>query len=243
MARRKNATFTLDKAHYNTANQSDSANRLLLEGFYYGLDAKFPGNTPVPIPPQSNIHPTHPLTTQAFICADYVARVIAPMALSAAGLSTVAAKLKKLRKVTDAQTCETAENALIDAEKRCDDAQQARMLESPEMPPMDPARMSLDADAFAAYMVKWEKTVSEAFAKHTAEADAYHALLRVVSDVLVYAGRTCYDAQRAAHAKKPKDMRECAYGAGLQAGQAVANAAELDNAATWEAVNEMLQAL
>ncbi len=240
---RKNATFTLDKAHYNTANQSNPANELLLEGFYYGLNADFPGNTPVPIPPQSNVHPMHPLTTQAFICVDYAARVIAPIALAAAGLSTVAAKLKKLRKVTDAQTCETAENALIDAKNRCDDAHQAKMLESPEMPPMDPARLSLDADAFAAYMLKWQETVREVYAKHNAETAAYAGLLRVARAFLDEAIRTCNDAQRATQAKKPKDMREYAYGAGLNAASAVAEAAKLDPDATWAAVNEMLQAL
>ena len=81
MARRKNADFTLDQTY--GAGHGD---RSLIQAFYEYLDLRYFGDTPVPIPPASNVRPTHPAQTQALICADYIVRKFAPIALRAAGV-------------------------------------------------------------------------------------------------------------------------------------------------------------
>jgi len=106
MARRKNADFTGSALH----GGGDGA-RELVNAFYYHINRKIPGSTPVPIPPPDSVHPKHDKDSQLFIFIDYAARKIAPIALDAAGLRPEAAKLRKLSKIVDRKTAQAAARA------------------------------------------------------------------------------------------------------------------------------------
>ena len=106
MARRKNASFTGSPLHTGVT---------LVDAFYKNIKKEIPGKTPVPIPPPASVHPKHDAQTQAFIFADYAVRKFAPIALDAAGYKAEAAKLRKLRKIVDADTVLPARQAAADA--------------------------------------------------------------------------------------------------------------------------------
>ena len=179
MARRKNATFTLDKTY--GAGHGD---RTLLKAFYRKLNEHFPGATPVPIPPESQIHPQHDAKKQALIVADYAVRKIAPIALFAAGSVGRTRFGRELAKLTPL------------TEKRVDTILGVISKDSA-------STMYEDEDGYV----------------NSAVEHAYNAVRSSAggpfSPVVV----------------------------GGEAAAAAANAAELDNAATWAAVNEMLAAL
>ena len=73
MARRKNATFTIDQTY-----GSGHGDRKLVRIFYNELDKLYPDDTPIPIPPEWNVRPARDLVTQARIFADYAVTPFAP---------------------------------------------------------------------------------------------------------------------------------------------------------------------
>ena len=191
MARRKNATFTFDLTY-----GSGHGDRSLVQAFYRKLNELYPGATPIPIPPESQIHPKHDAETQTYIFADFAVRKIVPIGFRALGLTTHAAKLEKLDQIISresAATASTAASATDDTLRR------------------DPA-----SSAEAAYLAR---ATARAVARADAACDADHtAAWRAAGlDARAYA------------------VYEVAYVANV--------AAKLDHGATWEAVNEMLQAL
>jgi hypothetical protein len=103
MARRKNASFTGSPL---SGHGSDT--RELVEAFYRVINYKIPGSTPVPIPPPASVHPKHGEEKQAYIFADYAVRKFFPIALDAADLKAEASKLRKLKKIVNQATAETA---------------------------------------------------------------------------------------------------------------------------------------
>jgi hypothetical protein len=106
MARRKNASFT-----GSVRSPSDTTRGDPLATFYRLIDIRIPGRTPVPIPPNYDVHPRHDAETQAFIFADYAVRKFAPIFLDARGGeddSTSAAKLRKLPKIVNRDTAKAA---------------------------------------------------------------------------------------------------------------------------------------
>jgi hypothetical protein len=100
-ARRKNASFT-------GSPLAGRGTRELVEAFYRVINYKIPGSTPVPIPPPASVHPKHGEEKQAYIFADYAFRKFFPIALDAAGLKAEASKLRKLKKIVNQATTETA---------------------------------------------------------------------------------------------------------------------------------------
>ncbi len=107
MARgRKNASFTLDQTY-----GSGHGDRSLIQRFYATLNKLYPGDTPVPIPPESQVHPKHDAETQKYIFADYAVRKIVPIALRAVVLEAQAAKLERLKPITDEKTADVAASA------------------------------------------------------------------------------------------------------------------------------------
>jgi len=100
---RKNATFTLDKTY-----GSGHGDRSLIHYFYARLNGRYPDDTPIPIPPESQIHPQHDTETQTFIFADFAIRKIAPIALRAVGLTQLAAALEQLDPITNKKTAAVA---------------------------------------------------------------------------------------------------------------------------------------
>jgi len=108
--RRKNASFTGSALH---GGGDDT--RMLVKAFYAQINEEIPGSTPVPIPPPESVQPKHDAQTQAFIFADYAVRKFAPIALDAAGYKAEAAKLRKLRKIVDADTALPARQAAAEA--------------------------------------------------------------------------------------------------------------------------------
>ena len=104
--RRKNASFTLHQTY-----GSGHGDRTLTQAFYAMLNKLYPGSTPVPIPPESQVHPKHDVETQTFIFVDFAVRKIAPIALRAARLKVEGAKLEKLKQITNKETADAAANA------------------------------------------------------------------------------------------------------------------------------------
>ncbi len=101
--RRKNASFTLHQTY-----GSGNGDRALIQAFYAKLNALIPGSTPVPIPPESHVHPGHDAETQKYIFADYAVRKIAPIALRAMGLKVQGAALEQLEPITNEKTAAEA---------------------------------------------------------------------------------------------------------------------------------------
>jgi hypothetical protein len=111
---RDNATFT--GKDISGSGSVGGGPRDLVDAFYAEIDARLPGDTPVPIPPSVFfMSPKHDLLSQAFIFADYAVRKFAPIALDAAGLKAKATKLRKLPKIVDAATADAAADAASDA--------------------------------------------------------------------------------------------------------------------------------
>ena len=174
---RDNATFTLDQTY-----GSGHGDRRLVRAFYEVLNEQFPGNTPVPIPPESHVHPQHGLS-QALIFADYAVRKIAPIALRAQGFAEHAYKLATCQRVDDDESAYAAAQVDYDAH-----------------------------DANPEHAITYISEIANAAAQYYDAHDATESYLS--------ARNVCQEV-----------------------GQLVANAAKLNPEATWDAVNEMLQAL
>ncbi len=120
MARRNNATFTLDQTY-----GFGYGDRSLIQAFYRALNDLCPGDMPIPIPPESQVHPQHDAETQAFIFADYAVRGIAQIALHAlrvAGVERYVATLEQLDPITDKVSAKAAADAARVASYRLIDA-------------------------------------------------------------------------------------------------------------------------
>jgi hypothetical protein len=221
---RDNATFT--GKDISGSGSVGGGPRDLVDAFYAEIDARLPGDTPVPIPPSVFfMSPKHDLLSQAFIFADYAVRKFAPIALKVAGLKTEASKLRNLPEIVDEATANAAANAAAAAAVAATKAAAVAAKAAARAA----ARATTKAAAVAAKAaVAATKAAAEA-AKAAAYAAAYAA-----SDAAAYA----YDA--AAYAYD-------AYAAAAAAAAAItvvrAAYAELNPEATWEAVNEMLAEL
>ena len=105
---RDNASFTLDQTY-----GSGHGDRTLIQAFYQVLNERFRGNTPVPIPPESQVHPKHDAETQTFIFVDFAVRKIAPIALrylrSDAVLKAQAKALEQLKPLIDLKSAESTD--------------------------------------------------------------------------------------------------------------------------------------
>jgi hypothetical protein len=133
MPRRKNAEFTrkplpqtIDDlfAEFGVSDDASQAqaNRRLVDDFYKTMNAKFPADAIVYIPPPESIHPKLSVAQQGFVFADYAVRQIAPIALDATGVKYQAAKLRKLPKIVDKDTSFAAADAARDAQNAGDAA-------------------------------------------------------------------------------------------------------------------------
>lgn len=193
MARRKNATFT-GKPHTRVSTS--------LAVFYSALHKRYPGNTPIPIPPLETVHTKHGPVDQALIFADFIVRKIAPIALEKLPLDSYAMMLADCEPITDLNSAEAAielvEAGAVEIEVQPD------------------GRLS---------------------------ADGYDRASRVATCTLNTVLKAKNAAAQARKAPPRGHVEQLALEAVVTAERCIAIAAEYDFDGTWNAVNEMLQAL
>ena len=180
MARRKNATFTLDRR---------TGDRTLIQAFYAELNRLYPGATPIPIPPESHVNPKHDVKTQKYIFADLAVLKIAPIALRVAGLEDLAAKFKKLDPITDEKTAYKAYTFVRDDVVRttANKADSARYFaHKAEGDAYRAARAAREAAYGAHYAVQ--------NAADAAKAEAGYAFDANAADAVTSAARAAYQA-------------------------------------------------
>ena len=209
---RDNATFTLDQTY-----GSGHGDRSLIQAFYYFLDEFFPGDTPIPIPPESHVHPKHDAKKQAFIFADFLVRKIAPITLRVAGLKVQGAKLERLKQITDEKTARAAGSAA------------GRIQDNVRVQP------------------EWVLAAADDVVHDLFDDSARPVVLtaeRAAYDAAAAAFAAAHVAVQPEGVLAPADYaRATANTIALKVADAAYYAAKVNPDATWAAVNEMLQAL
>lgn len=192
---RKNASFT-GKPHTRVSTP--------LVVFYDALNKRYPGNTPIPIPPLETVHTKHGPADQALIFADFIVRKIAPKALEKLPLDSYAMKLTDCEPITDLNS---AEAAIELVEAGADD---------------------IDFEAQPGGRLG---------------PDGYDRASRVATCTLNTVLKAKSAAAQARKAPPRGNVEQLAFEAVLNAERCISIAAEYDFDGTWNAVNEMLQAL
>lgn len=212
LAGRDNATFTLDSIY----GKPDGADKHAVQGFYVCLEGLYPDTFPIPIPPKSNVNPTHDEKTQMAILVDYAVRKIAPLAWRTGASPAIGNKLAKSSKFTVKGGLDSIE------------------FFSPDIVPavitdLDP---DVDADGLFDFFGTHPATVRSGD-PHNAYLAAY-----VASGFAYQALQTArgYFQTQVSLSVIPETV-------GMLVAAAVAAAAKNDAAGVWPVVNEMLQAL
>lgn len=123
MARRKNATFTLDQT-YGSGDAPDA----FIEAFYAELNERYPGKIALPIPPAAKVRPQVDLRQQEAVFLDFVVRKMSPLLFKAIGLPAIAKQMADAPPIT-VQTTPEELQVLIDLVSTSDDAVGQAVLE------------------------------------------------------------------------------------------------------------------